>query len=537
MESSILPAGLVTALLHEIKAKRPICLCSYPLNDISLVERLAASPAESLSSTHLACLYGVFSCILKEFIFSQHPLSQSFDLKELTAKCEQRFDALVEKYSVLGVPSFGNILALTLGALEAQKQLKPLKACALISAAASHCQTLGYNHDSTHGNSSNSRRLFWSVYMLEKQLSFFFGRASLIQDCAIDTAYPIRAPKHPGRPRDELFIEEINLTKIQSQICKDVFSKESLSLSHSERDMRIGRLAMELQDKSPDRLGIYADGLENRLLFNVCLETWETKYYSTFTTLLRAPGPSPPTPDTSGAMSTLEQHNILASQSASAQTHIRPECFRTARAALKTYLRCMRTHQNALTRLNHPASSELGMNQAMEFPDWSLLSTLLTPFIVIALHTIATFSSASTQSQKDPQETAKDLTLLNSIVSSLEPLKSYSPAATRLYKPISSVTKIAQGLNDRRASIGPGSSQEELRAFARGGSGRRSVASSVLSSGSTSETGSLFQQIMDTDVLGFVGQGEAEELFGVLEGWMSGSLKGVEVYGELEGGF
>ncbi|KAL2848824.1 hypothetical protein BJY01DRAFT_211395 [Aspergillus pseudoustus] len=531
MESSILPAELVTAVLQEIKAKRPICLCSYPLNDISLVERLAASPAESLSSTHLACLHGVFYFILKEFSFFQHPLRQRFNLKDLTWECERRLDTFLETYNVLGVPSFGNILALTLGVIKAQNQSKPLQACTLVSAAASHCQTLGYNHDSTHGNSSNSRRLFWSVYMLEKQLSFYFQRASVIQDFDIDTAYPVCASKYPAQPRDELFFKEIELAKVQSQIYQEAFSKESLRLSHSERDKRIGKLAMDLQFRFSRLVPVVQTyNLENLRLFNVAQETWETKYHSTFTTLLRAPPPSPPSDrDTRNDMSKPETNP--------GQTHIRPECFKTAREALQSYLRCSRTHQYALDNLDLPESSEVKMEREIgEFPDWTLLSALLTPFIVIALHTIASPPSLSS-SEKDAQDKEKDLSLLASIVSSLEPLRSFSPATTRLHKFTSSLAKIAQGLNERRASMGPGTSQGDLFASARGSGERRSVASSIFSSGSQSETRSVFQQVLDTDVLGFVGEGEVEEVFRVLEGWMGGSLNGVEVYGGLDGVF
>ncbi|KAJ0415596.1 hypothetical protein BJY00DRAFT_317651 [Aspergillus carlsbadensis] len=533
MESSTLPAELVTAVLQEIKAKRPLCLCSYPLNDLSLVERLAASAAGSLSSTHLACLHGVFYFILKEFTFFQHPLTQKFDFKDLASKCEQRFDTLLESYSVLGVPGFGNILALTLGTLKAQNQCKPLQACTLISAAASHCLTLGYNHDSTHENSSNSRRLFWSVYMLEKQFSFFFGRASVMQDCDIDTAYPIYAPKSPGRPRDELFIKEIKLAKIQGRIWKEAFSKESLTLSHSEREKRIETLAMDLQFWYARLPAISTYEPESLHLFNVAMEAWETKYHSTFTALLRAPAASPTSSD-QDRMTWLEGHTTSAATSqSSGQMHIKPECFKTARDALQSYLRCMRTYQKVLDY--RPVSPVAEMRV---YTDWPLLSTLLTPFIVITLHSVATPATSRPTKKDSQEEKEKDLTLLNNIVSALDPLKSTSSATTRLYKLTSSLAKIAQGLNGRRTSMSSNFSQEDLFEFVRGGSGRRqSAAASVFSFQSGSETRSLYQQVMDTDIIGILGEGEAEEVFRVLEGWMGGSLNGVEVYGGWEEGF
>lgn len=57
-------------------------------------------------------------------------------------------------------------------------------------------------------------------------------------------------------------------------------------------------------------------------------------------------------------------------------------------------------------------------------------------------------------------------------------------------------------------------------AFARGGSGKRqSAAASVFSFQSGSETRSLYQEVMDTDIMGILGEGEAEEVFRVLKGW------------------
>lgn len=123
--------------------------------------------------------------------------------------------------------------------MKAQNQGSPFLNCTLISAAASHCQSLGYNHGSSHGSSSNSRRLFWSVYMLEKEVSIFFGRASALQDADIDVALPVFSRKGPVERWDRLFEAGIKLARIQRRICNDLYSRKSLKLGQTERENKI----------------------------------------------------------------------------------------------------------------------------------------------------------------------------------------------------------------------------------------------------------------------------------------------------------
>lgn len=60
-------------------------------------------------------MHGVLFFVLKELIAMRDQLCQRFDLATYLDHCEQNFVAAVETYEVLAVPSFENILALTMG--------------------------------------------------------------------------------------------------------------------------------------------------------------------------------------------------------------------------------------------------------------------------------------------------------------------------------------------------------------------------------------------------------------------------------------
>lgn len=97
---------------------RPIFLCSYTINDHTLVERLCQRvyfPTEPISTGHLAGMHGILLSLLKEFTILGSPLCQKFDLKAHMSTCEQNFNTLVESYDVLAIPSFESIFALIMG--------------------------------------------------------------------------------------------------------------------------------------------------------------------------------------------------------------------------------------------------------------------------------------------------------------------------------------------------------------------------------------------------------------------------------------
>lgn len=151
-EMELLPAGLVVAILQQLKGKppdyvliilyicmlgrekrhmrqravssltspvnRPIFLCSFLINDPSLFETLcrqAYYTANPLSLGQATSMYGILYCLLKEYVYLESPLAQEHDLKAHASTCERNFCRGIETYQTLAMPCFENVLSLALG--------------------------------------------------------------------------------------------------------------------------------------------------------------------------------------------------------------------------------------------------------------------------------------------------------------------------------------------------------------------------------------------------------------------------------------
>ncbi|KAE8161566.1 hypothetical protein BDV40DRAFT_313021 [Aspergillus tamarii] len=423
----LLPLDLIIAILQEIKVNRPIFLCSYAINDRTLVERLCQRvyfPTEPISTGHLAGMHGIILTLLKEFKIMGNPLSQKFDLKAHISTCEQNFNTLVESYDVLAIPSFESIFALIMGSIKAQDEAKPLLCSTFISAAASHCQMLGYHREIMYrgnntGNSENMRRVFWTTYVFEKHMSLYFGRASNMQDFDIDAQYPAITTDPAVRPWDESFVMGIRLAKIQGEIYDKLYSAEASKDSHPERVQRVHGLAADIQQWYTEFKEIDASKVNNRHIFKISRDSWDILYYSTFTSLLR-------TPITSGA----------------ACAELSSQCFRVARLSLQSHLRCFGNFQTS------------SFHSKADYANWVLLFSSFTPFIVIFLHAIAATSS-------------DDIQLLHEVVDSLQHIRYVSPSSERLYQICSTFLQIAKGLVETRQScVGAYNQLEDSLQFA-----------------------------------------------------------------------
>ncbi|KAE8377112.1 hypothetical protein BDV26DRAFT_264430 [Aspergillus bertholletiae] len=422
----LLPIDLIIAVLQEIKLRRPIFLCSYAVNDRALVERLCQRvyfPTESISTGHLAAMHGIILTLLKEFTILRNPLCQKFDLKAHTSICEENFNTLVESYDVLAIPSFESIFALIMGFIKAQDEAKPLLCCTFIAAAASHCQMLGYHREIMYrsdntGTSENMRRIFWTTYVFEKHMSLYFGRASSMQDFDIDAQYPAVSTDLAVKPWDESFVMGIRLAKIQGEIYDRLYSAEASKISHPERMRRVHGLAVDIQDWYTEFKEIDASKVNNPHIFKITRDSWDILYYSTFTSLLRAP--------------------II---SGAACAEISSQCFRVARLSLQSHLRCFGSFQTS------------SFHSKADYANWVLLFSSFTPFIVIFLHAIAATSM-------------DDIRLLDEIVESLQHIRYVSPSSDRLYQICSTFLQIAKGLVETRQScVGTYNQQEDSLQF------------------------------------------------------------------------
>lgn len=60
-------------------------------------------------------MHGIFFCLLKEYEAMKDPLCQQFDFSAHLAQCEKNLIMGIETYEIMAVPSFDNILGLTMG--------------------------------------------------------------------------------------------------------------------------------------------------------------------------------------------------------------------------------------------------------------------------------------------------------------------------------------------------------------------------------------------------------------------------------------
>lgn len=112
---------------------------------------------------------------------------------------------------------------------------------------------LGYHRESTYRNSQdenvrNQRRIFWTVYNLDKSMSLLLGRPSYLQDFDIDAEYDEPSSDPALKPWDEAFAMSIKLAEIKGNIYNKLYSVAAKKISESERMMRINELEFDLRE-------------------------------------------------------------------------------------------------------------------------------------------------------------------------------------------------------------------------------------------------------------------------------------------------
>jgi hypothetical protein len=134
--------------------------------------------------------------------------------------------------------------------MKAQDETKPQLMSHLISVAANHCRMLGYHRERTYqvdatGYSESMRRLFWTVYVFEKNISLLSGRASSIQDFDVDArSLPITADFSPW---DAFFVLSIKLAAIQGSIYDNLYSPKACKQILSDRRQHVTDLASAMR--------------------------------------------------------------------------------------------------------------------------------------------------------------------------------------------------------------------------------------------------------------------------------------------------
>ncbi|KAL4901848.1 hypothetical protein BDW74DRAFT_181287 [Aspergillus multicolor] len=424
LPGKLLPVMLVTSLLRSMKARRPIFLSSYAISDLQLVESLCRKvyyiTTSQPSIGQVACVHGVFVFVLKELIAMKDGLCQRFDLPAHLDQCEQIFVTALESYEVLVVPSFEHILALTMGMLKAQGESKPSLYWSLVSAAATQCHSLGYHRESTYrqipsAKAESIRRLFWTVYVFDKNMSLVIGRVSnSMHSSQIDARHPLISTDPALRAWDESFIMGIRLAALQERIFTGLYSTATAVGETDKRAALVREVAGDMERWYLALRQIDPTGINNPQVFAMSRGNWDISFYSTLTLLY---------------------HSSSAQTAPGTGYKISTECFSAARNSLLAHLTCFPQYQTS------------GLLSDGEYVNWILLFSSLTPFLVVFLHAITTKDTESAE-------------LLAKVVGTLETFRRASKGSERLYQVCATFAQIAGRLTMERteASVPPSSS-------------------------------------------------------------------------------
>ncbi|KAJ0418976.1 hypothetical protein BJY00DRAFT_172326 [Aspergillus carlsbadensis] len=481
-EMDLVPSGLIVDIVRSMKVRKPFCLISNPLTDLPMVEDLFRKvyfPTEPLSVGHVTAMHGILLCLLKEFIAFKDPLAEKYDLPSYMPTIEKNFSAGLETYEMLAVPSFENVLSLVLAVVKAQDEANALLLTTVIGAAARHCIVLGYHRAATYRDQKpdmahNINRIFWSVYLVDKNMSLLLGRAPCIQDYDVDAPHPACSEDITVRPWDECLVLWVTLGRLQGQVYDRVYSAAALKFPQEVRNQNIQILAEELHQWRCSLGEIDWSHVTFPELVEVSRPIWDIMYYSLLASLLRGSSTSTTSPE------------------------ITSQCFQAARSALQNHLR------------SFPMYCESNIVTVRDYANWVILYSSFTPFIVIFLHAIASSSLEDTQ-------------LLEDVVRTLYRVKDTSKACGRLYQICTIFARVARGLIESRASsfLGTYNRQDDSLLL-------------LSDTGNTSvfDPNSLQDYFTaEVDMLDQFTNSEAEGMSAILGGWANGQPAPVEFLG------
>lgn len=225
----------------------------------------------------------------------------------------------------------------------------------LTTAAAGHCLTLGYHREKrllqlAKPEEERARRLFWHVYISDKNLSQRLGRASTFQDWDIDSK-PCSVSTDPGQaPWDLAFKSFVDLGRIQGQIYEKVYSPAAKARDITIRLVDINALQSELKHWNSEWMCIDKSGAYRKDLFDITFAPANIVYHSILTLIHRG-----------------------TSQSESA-SDISPACYEAAHQGLRAHLEY------------YPQLNALGHDALCSYAIWSVTSILNHSCICLANH-------------------------------------------------------------------------------------------------------------------------------------------------------
>ncbi|KAL0931453.1 fungal specific transcription factor [Colletotrichum truncatum] len=316
--------------------------------------------------------------------------------------CQEIADVVLARLPLHLPTTVECVLAMTMAAEYCISQCKTVTAWTYVSVASRMSQALGLHRvacEKTESFSTEARqnsKLFWSLYIIEKNLSLQLGRSSTINDH--DLTLPLRDVRlgyEWGSTLGILSSTWLQLAQIEGRVYEELYSPLALTLDQEERVARAATLLADVQ-----RITDEGDQPNTRFMrerrkvlggqLDDLLTRCDHVSHLSFVCLI---------------------HRSVTLGS----TSFSEECISTAREALKQYTETM---------------SLEGTQDAFLFElctHWSMLAVTSAPFFVVLCNAVWTLQT-------------EDLRLLGSFVKSLESAESEeSPSATHLlgsFKPL-----------------------------------------------------------------------------------------------------
>ncbi|RTE73794.1 hypothetical protein BHE90_011770 [Fusarium euwallaceae] len=397
------PSSFILQVLGTLKETRSLLFLFYAVQDLWQVEELCRRiyfPLEPLSASELTLFNGMFLVILGDLMSQTHDGLDGDEVKKFHSICHDNFQSGYETYEVVIGPTYQHTLILSIALVNAQMEGNLALHASLTSIAARHCLALGYHREEriVHLPSieaQRARRLFWTIFMFDKNLSLRLGRAPIIQDYDVDVKHCVSSQDPRDLPWDHAFAAFIEFSRLQAQIYQLLYSPSSNTLDTTKRQVLIEDLKTSLSRWHDGWKQIDTSNAHRKDILSSILEPNEVAYYSVLTILYR------------GAKLSNSVQDII------------PECFDAARQGLRAHL----------ARWPHTISA--GMPATSLYGIWILLYSSFTPFIVAFLHCI---KNADTN----------DLELLKNVLDTIEQLSSTRDTLKRQFDLCRALYRIAE---------------------------------------------------------------------------------------------
>ncbi|KAK5941231.1 hypothetical protein PMZ80_006508 [Knufia obscura] len=423
-EVQLLPAQFVLSLLAQFRNRLSAIFLAYAFRDYKQLERLCQSiyfPTEPVSIASLTLVNGVLYYMIKELIFGgDYGLCKGYDLKAFSEQAERNFHSGVETYEIFAHPSHESVRVLMLAMLKAQEEGKPLLTWTFVSAGARQATSLGYHRESSLKNDSpevaNEKRLvFWTYYIVDKNVSCSIGYSSTLQDYDIDIKY-FTISSDPGiRPWDKAMLAMVEIARLQGLIYERLYSQQALNATSEAKFQVINDLSPRLIKWHREWSQVGGESAYLPAFFFLIYGAFDVVYYSVVATMHRAATPS------------------------STSVEITSACYEAAKKSLNAHLHFF------------PAFKSYGDVEILtSYLAWILLYSSWTPLIVVFLHAIASSSK-------------EDVKLLEETQESLEPLKNLNQQSEQVYGLCKIFCKLAKAFVERNSTfIGSYDSQEDM---------------------------------------------------------------------------